>query len=115
MGTTLTARRSLNFDVRPELSMKRMLKNLFGGTRRYYCSFCGKHHSEVAKLIEGPGCCICNNCVKICSDVLMKECAEYRESFRDTRGKTEPTAAPNAGAAISRGNAAATEGPPPIS
>ncbi len=94
--------------------MKRLLKFLFGGSGRYYCSFCGKHHSEVANLIEGPGCYICNHCVKICSDVLMKECAEYRESFRDACRKPEPNAAPNGGAAAPRGNSEATEGPPPV-
>ena len=76
--------------------MKRMLKYLFGWSSRYCCSFCGKHHSEVANLIEGPDCYICNHCVKICSDVLIKECAEYREDFREACRKTEPSAAPNA-------------------
>ena len=84
--------------------MKRMLKYLFGWSSRYCCSFCGKHHSEVANLIEGPDCYICNHCVKICSDVLIKECAEYREDFREACRKTEPSAAPNAGPATLRGN-----------
>ena len=97
-----------------QLSVKGILKYLFGGSRRYCCSFCGKPHNEVANLIEGPDAFICNNCVKICSDVLMKECAEYRESFRDEGRRADSKPAPNDGPAIPRGNSAAPEGPPPV-
>lgn len=37
------------------------------------CSFCGKPHSEVRKLIQGPGVYICDACVLICKGVLDKE------------------------------------------
>src|SRR5258705_4971722 len=37
------------------------------------CSFCGKSHSEVKKLIAGPGVYICDNCVILCKNVLNKE------------------------------------------
>jgi ATP-dependent Clp protease ATP-binding subunit ClpX len=37
------------------------------------CSFCGKTHSEVKKLIAGPGVYICDNCVVLCKGVLDKE------------------------------------------
>jgi ATP-dependent Clp protease ATP-binding subunit ClpX len=40
------------------------------------CSFCGKSHSEVKKLIAGPGVYICNECVEVCSNILDKELAE---------------------------------------
>ena len=39
------------------------------------CSFCGKSHSEVRKLIAGPGVYICDNCVTLCKSVLDKEFA----------------------------------------
>jgi len=39
------------------------------------CSFCGKSHSEVKKLIQGPGVYICDNCVIVCKQVLDKELA----------------------------------------
>lgn len=37
------------------------------------CSFCGKSHSEVKKLIAGPGVYICNECIEVCSSILEKE------------------------------------------
>jgi ATP-dependent Clp protease ATP-binding subunit ClpX len=39
------------------------------------CSFCGKSHAEVKKLIAGPGVFICDNCVVLCKQVLDKELA----------------------------------------
>jgi ATP-dependent Clp protease ATP-binding subunit ClpX len=39
------------------------------------CSFCGKSHSEVKKLIAGPGVYICNECIEVCSNILEKELA----------------------------------------
>ncbi len=37
------------------------------------CSFCGKSHSEVRKLIAGPGVYICNECISVCSSIIDKE------------------------------------------
>jgi ATP-dependent Clp protease ATP-binding subunit ClpX len=37
------------------------------------CSFCGKTHSEVRKLIAGPGVYICDNCITVCKNILDKE------------------------------------------
>jgi len=37
------------------------------------CSFCGKSHAEVRKLISGPGVYICDNCVILCKNVLDRE------------------------------------------
>ena len=37
------------------------------------CSFCGKSHAEVKKLIQGPGVYICDTCVLLCKAVLDKE------------------------------------------
>ncbi len=37
------------------------------------CSFCGKSHAEVKKLIAGPGVYICDACVGVCKQVLDKE------------------------------------------
>lgn len=37
------------------------------------CSFCGKSHAEVRKLISGPGVYICDNCIILCKNVLDRE------------------------------------------
>ena len=37
------------------------------------CSFCGKSHAEVKKLIQGPGVYICDSCIVVCKSVLDKE------------------------------------------
>jgi ATP-dependent Clp protease ATP-binding subunit ClpX len=37
------------------------------------CSFCGKSHAEVRKLIAGPGVYICDSCIKVCKGILDKE------------------------------------------
>jgi ATP-dependent Clp protease ATP-binding subunit ClpX len=42
------------------------------------CSFCGKSHAEVRKLIAGPGVYICDSCISICKGILDKEAVEER-------------------------------------
>ena len=37
------------------------------------CSFCGKSHAEVKKLIAGPGVYICDNCITLCTNILNRE------------------------------------------
>jgi len=39
------------------------------------CSFCGKSHAEVRKLLSGPGVYICDNCVILCKNLLDVELA----------------------------------------
>jgi ATP-dependent Clp protease ATP-binding subunit ClpX len=40
------------------------------------CSFCGRSHSEVRKLIAGPGVYICDSCITVCKNILDKELRE---------------------------------------
>jgi len=49
------------------------------------CSFCGKSHSEVKKLIAGPGVYICNECINVCSDIMHKELANISHDSKNTR------------------------------
>lgn len=42
-------------------------------TSELRCTFCGKPHTEVAKLIAGPGIYICNGCVGLCQAILERE------------------------------------------
>ncbi len=43
------------------------------------CSFCGKSHAEVKKLIAGPGVYICDGCINVCRGILEKELNEPAE------------------------------------
>ena len=43
------------------------------------CSFCGKSHAEVKKLIAGPGVYICDGCINVCRGILEKELNEEEE------------------------------------
>jgi len=37
------------------------------------CSFCGRGQDEVAKLISGHSVYICNECIRLCNDILEEE------------------------------------------
>jgi len=51
-------------------------------TQLTLCSFCGKSHAEVKKLIQGPGVYICDSCIIVCKNVLDKELrAEHRKQL----------------------------------
>lgn len=36
------------------------------------CSFCGKNQDEVYKIVAGPGVCICDECIKVCNDIILE-------------------------------------------
>jgi hypothetical protein len=38
-----------------------------------HCTFCGRSHADVAKLVGGPGVYICDGCVGLCNDILADE------------------------------------------
>src|SRR6185503_5930752 len=44
------------------------------------CSFCGKSHAEVKKLIAGPGVYICDTCINVCKSILDREAAADSDS-----------------------------------
>ncbi len=54
------------------------------------CSFCGRSHAEVRKLIQGPGVYICDNCVLLCKSVLDKEFATESRKPADLRRVPKP-------------------------
>ena len=37
------------------------------------CSFCGRSASQVEKIISGPSVHICNECIKLCNEVLVED------------------------------------------
>jgi ATP-dependent Clp protease ATP-binding subunit ClpX len=46
-----------------------------------HCNFCGKSQREVKKLIAGPGCYICDECIELCNDII------YEDSVRSSNKK----------------------------
>jgi len=46
------------------------------------CSFCGKSHAEVRKLVAGPGVYICDSCITVCKGILDKE---FKEEARKVK------------------------------
>jgi len=49
----------------------------------FFCSFCGKNQKEVKKLIAGPSVYICNECIKLCGEIIDDE---EKEKKADTHG-----------------------------
>ncbi|MDE5451303.1 hypothetical protein GWE18_00230 [Bradyrhizobium sp. CSA112] len=37
------------------------------------CSFCGKRHDQVFRIITSDGCKICNECVGRCANIIATE------------------------------------------
>jgi ATP-dependent Clp protease ATP-binding subunit ClpX len=49
------------------------MKKKIGTPQILRCSFCGRGQDEVTKLISGPSVYICNECIKLCKDILDDE------------------------------------------
>lgn len=43
------------------------------------CSFCGKPQENVARIIAGPGVYICDECIKICTNIIENDLYEDSE------------------------------------
>ena len=54
------------------------------------CSFCGKSHAEVKKLIAGPGVYICDGCINVCRGILEKELNEEEEEVSSDLSVPKP-------------------------
>lgn len=51
-----------------------MLLNFGEGNKgKMKCSFCGKTQEQVRKLVAGPGVYICDECVKLCDEIVEEE------------------------------------------
>lgn len=46
---------------------------------KLFCSFCGKNQREVMKLIAGPAVYICDECIKLCSEIIEEETTKAPE------------------------------------
>lgn len=54
------------------------------------CSFCGKSRDEVNKLIAGQGVYICDECVRICDEILAEKAVEDRTKGYNTTNSLKP-------------------------
>lgn len=54
-------------------------------TDQFFCSFCGKNQKEVKKLIAGPSVYICNECIKLCSEIIEDEEKEKSEESEESK------------------------------
>jgi ATP-dependent Clp protease ATP-binding subunit ClpX len=54
------------------------------------CSFCGKSHDEVVRMIAGPNVFICDECVNLCNEVI----AEGSESLKQTNNSSSKSDLP---------------------
>ncbi|CCZ17549.1 MAG: ATP-dependent protease ATP-binding subunit ClpX [Clostridium sp.] len=64
-----------------------MQKNEKG--RAVRCSFCGKVQDDVERIIAGPGVYICDECVKVCSNIIENDLYEDSELSYETEGVAE--------------------------
>ena len=62
-------------------------KDLQGG--QLTCSFCGKSQREVRKLIAGPTVYICDECIRLCTDIIDEE-AERETTERSPKRLPTP-------------------------
>lgn len=48
------------------------------------CSFCGKNHSDVKRLIANPGgdSFICNECIDICKEIIKEDMGQKRKNMK---------------------------------
>ena len=61
------------------------------GDKTIRCSFCGKTQEEVERIIAGPGVYICDECIKVCTNIIENDLYEDSEI---TYEKEAPTSLP---------------------
>ncbi len=54
------------------------------------CSFCGKSQREVKKLIAGPNAFICDECVKLCNEIIVEDYETQQEAFGVKKSVPKP-------------------------
>lgn len=54
-------------------------------TKGVKCSFCGKSQEAVGRVIAGPGVYICDECIKVCNNILEEEIYEDAEMTYTTK------------------------------
>jgi hypothetical protein len=64
--------------------------------RGLVCSFCGKHQDHVQRLIAGPGVYICDECIRLCNEILAEEPPPALASPVNPEAAVPPTSAQRA-------------------
>lgn len=54
------------------------------------CSFCGKSHGQVERLIAGNGVFICNECVELCNQIIEEDETDRRHRSRPSEDLVLP-------------------------
>jgi ATP-dependent Clp protease ATP-binding subunit ClpX len=65
-----------NWKPKPDFGFKGVLKTMAkkdDTNDQFFCSFCGKNQKEGQKLIAGPSVYICNECIKLCGEIIEDE------------------------------------------
>ena len=58
------------------------------------CSFCGKSQEAVNRIIAGPGVYICDECIKVCTNIIDDDVYEDAEiTYTTTAQEKLPTPA----------------------
>jgi len=55
------------------------------------CSFCGKSHDEVVRMIAGPNVFICDECVNLCNEVIAEGSENLKQSNNSGSKSDLPT------------------------
>jgi len=58
-------------DLRDEEFLYETVRRVFRG-----CSFCGKDQMQIMALIVGPADCICDECLDLCTELIIEEAEE---------------------------------------
>lgn len=56
-------------------------------TKNLICSFCGKSHDEVVRMIAGPTVFICDQCVSLCNQVIAEGESPPEEKLKSEQPK----------------------------
>lgn len=60
-------------------------------TQGIRCSFCGKPQGSVRRIVAGPGVYICNECIKVCDDIIETEGYTEEDTYTLNENRELPT------------------------
>jgi len=48
------------------------------------CEFCGKDEHQVRRLVKGPSCAICDECIRLCAQIIQEDMFRSVDSANPT-------------------------------